>query len=57
MATAFQNAGVVYHDPRVLRRAVYSWALNKNAWVHEPREELGGRAGLAGAQVTAPRRA
>ncbi|MFE7044559.1 tyrosine-type recombinase/integrase [Streptomyces atratus] len=39
ITVAFVDKGVVYHDPRVLRRAVYSWALNKNAWVHEPREE------------------
>jgi integrase len=36
---AFVDAGAVYHDSRVLRRAVYSWALNKKARVNEPREE------------------
>ncbi|MET7718499.1 integrase [Streptomyces sp. NPDC005407] len=41
ITVAFVDKGVAYHDPRVLRRAVYSWALNKNAWVHEPREEWG----------------
>lgn len=37
---AFVDQGAVYRgDARVLRRAVYSCAFNKNAWVDEPREE------------------
>ncbi|MEW1645429.1 integrase [Streptomyces sp. NPDC091219] len=37
---AFMDQGAVYRgDARVLRRAVYSCAFNKNAWVDEPREE------------------
>lgn len=31
--------GVVYPEPRVLRRALYSWAFNKNAWDQESAEE------------------
>ncbi|MGW1762431.1 hypothetical protein [Streptomyces mirabilis] len=31
ITVAFVDKGVAYHDPRVLSRAVYSWALNKNA--------------------------
>ncbi|MER6952580.1 tyrosine-type recombinase/integrase [Streptomyces sp. NPDC002623] len=41
ITVAFVDKGAVYHEPRVLRRAVYSWALNKSAWVHEPCEEWG----------------
>ncbi|MFF4407240.1 tyrosine-type recombinase/integrase [Streptomyces sp. NPDC001404] len=26
-------------DPRILRRALYSWAFNKRAWANEPSEE------------------
>ncbi|MGH1554213.1 hypothetical protein ACRAWF_26560 [Streptomyces sp. L7] len=29
----------VYEAPRVLRRALYSWAFNKNAWNTDPSEE------------------
>jgi len=39
IAVAFVDQGAVYHDARVLRRAVYSWAFNRKAWVAEPREE------------------
>ncbi|MFI1176661.1 site-specific integrase [Streptomyces melanogenes] len=31
--------GAAYPEPRVLRRALYSWAFNKNAWAQEPNEE------------------
>ncbi|MEU2790943.1 hypothetical protein [Streptomyces sp. NPDC007100] len=31
--------GVAYPEPRVLRRALYSWAFNKNAWSQERAEE------------------
>ncbi|WP_346346644.1 hypothetical protein [Streptomyces sp. SID161] len=31
--------GAAYSDPRVLRRALYSWAFNKKAWECEPPEE------------------
>lgn len=30
---------MTYPDPRLLRRALYSWAFNKNAWSHEPNED------------------
>ncbi|MFB1044263.1 integrase [Streptomyces chrestomyceticus] len=30
---------VTYPEPRVLRRALYSWAFNKNAWDQEPADE------------------
>ncbi|MFH8591411.1 hypothetical protein [Streptomyces rimosus] len=30
---------MAYPEPRVLRRALYSWAFNKNAWAQEPAEE------------------
>ncbi|MEU9382789.1 hypothetical protein AB0D38_18230 [Streptomyces sp. NPDC048279] len=39
ITVAFVDKEAVYHDSRVLRRAVYSWAFNKKAWVNEPREE------------------
>ncbi|MFF3851206.1 integrase [Streptomyces sp. NPDC002328] len=31
--------GSPYREPRVLQRALYSWAFNKNAWKSPPREE------------------
>ncbi|MBB4987100.1 tyrosine-type recombinase/integrase [Streptomyces nymphaeiformis] len=31
--------GATYSEPRSLRRALYSWAFNKNAWGEEPKEE------------------
>jgi integrase len=39
ITVAFVDKGAVYHEPRVLRRAAYSWAFNKNAWEREPCEE------------------
>ncbi|MFT9471841.1 integrase [Streptomyces sp. 11-1-2] len=36
---ALVRPGVTFSDPRVLRRALYSWAFNKNAWQREPTEE------------------
>ncbi|MHB6911396.1 tyrosine-type recombinase/integrase [Streptomyces sp. DB-54] len=36
---ALVRPGATYPEPRVLRRALYSWAFNKNAWVQEPQEE------------------
>ncbi|MFJ9431686.1 tyrosine-type recombinase/integrase [Streptomyces sp. NPDC101490] len=31
--------GAAYSEPRVLRRALYSWAFNKHAWAEEPKED------------------
>ncbi|MFD9048435.1 hypothetical protein [Streptomyces zaomyceticus] len=31
--------GKTFAEPRVLRRALYSWAFDKNAWAREPDEE------------------
>ncbi|MGW7616877.1 hypothetical protein ACWGLG_13665 [Streptomyces antimycoticus] len=39
IAPAFVEPGVAYSAPRVLRRALYSWAYNKNAWKSDPPEE------------------
>ncbi|MFC0844655.1 tyrosine-type recombinase/integrase [Streptomyces noboritoensis] len=36
---ALVHPGAAYPEPRVLRRALYSWAFNKNAWTQEPTEE------------------
>ncbi|MER5683116.1 hypothetical protein [Streptomyces sp. NPDC002205] len=36
---AFVEPRAVYRAPRVLRRALYSWAFNKNAWNADAREE------------------
>lgn len=36
---ALVQRGASYPEPRVLRRALYSWAFNKNAWDHQPVEE------------------
>lgn len=36
---AFVEPGAVYRAPRVPRRALYSWAFNKNAWNTDAREE------------------
>lgn len=36
---ALVRPGAAYSDPRVLRRALYSWAFNKKAWECEPTEE------------------
>lgn len=36
---ALTTPGAVYPEPRVLRRALYSWAFNKNAWNEAPLEE------------------
>ncbi|MEE4593662.1 hypothetical protein V2J94_17510 [Streptomyces sp. DSM 41524] len=39
IAPAFAEPGVAYSAPRVLRRALYSWAYNKNTWKSDPPEE------------------
>ncbi|MEU5437561.1 hypothetical protein AB0G73_29890 [Streptomyces sp. NPDC020719] len=36
---ALVHPGAAYPEPRVLRRALYSWAFNKKAWTQEPTEE------------------
>ncbi|MEU6707330.1 tyrosine-type recombinase/integrase [Streptomyces wuyuanensis] len=36
---ALVRPGSVYSEPRVLRRALYSYAFNKKAWEQEPPEE------------------
>ncbi|WP_367669667.1 hypothetical protein [Streptomyces sp. DT2A-34] len=36
---AFVEPGAVHRAPRVLRRALYSWAFNKNAWKADPSDE------------------
>jgi hypothetical protein len=36
---ALVQAKAAYPDARVLRRALYSWAFNKNAWAHDPPDE------------------
>ncbi|MEV4941442.1 tyrosine-type recombinase/integrase [Streptomyces zaomyceticus] len=36
---ALVQPGKTFAEPRVLRRALYSWAFNKNAWAREPDEE------------------
>ncbi|MEV5979558.1 integrase [Streptomyces sp. NPDC052114] len=36
---ALVHPGAIHPEPRVLRRALYSWAFNKNAWAQEPTEE------------------
>ncbi|MGW8671006.1 hypothetical protein [Streptomyces niveus] len=36
---AFVEPGTAPRDPRVLRRALYSWAFNKKAWATDPPEE------------------
>ncbi|MCX5317073.1 tyrosine recombinase XerC [Streptomyces sp. NBC_00154] len=36
---AFVEPGASYRAPRVLRRALYSWAFNKNAWKVDASEE------------------
>ncbi|MFI1508382.1 tyrosine-type recombinase/integrase [Streptomyces sp. NPDC020597] len=36
---ALVRSGATYSEPRVLRRALYSWAFNKKAWEKEPVEE------------------
>ncbi|MEE1829698.1 tyrosine-type recombinase/integrase [Streptomyces sp. SP17KL33] len=36
---AFVEPGSAYREPRVLRRALYSWAFNKKAWRGQPCEE------------------
>ncbi|WTH49627.1 integrase [Streptomyces sp. NBC_01550] len=36
---ALVQRGASFPEPRVLRRALYSWAFNKNAWDHQPVEE------------------
>lgn len=36
---ALVKPGAVYRHPTVLRRALYSWAFNKNSWRSEPRQE------------------
>ncbi|MFI5980519.1 tyrosine-type recombinase/integrase [Streptomyces sp. NPDC051555] len=33
---AFVDRGVAFSEPRVLRRALYSWAFNKREWEEEP---------------------
>ncbi|MFC8260215.1 hypothetical protein ACFUNF_22060 [Streptomyces sp. NPDC057291] len=39
ITTALVQPGASYPEPRVLRRALYSWAFNKNASDQEPVEE------------------
>lgn len=39
VAPALVRPGATFSDPRVLRRALYSWAFNKKAWQCEPAEE------------------
>lgn len=36
---ALTHPGVAFSEPRVLRRALYSWAFNKKAWESKPSEE------------------
>lgn len=36
---ALVDRGATFPEPRVLRRALYSWAFNKKAWEGEPCEE------------------
>ncbi|WP_405777829.1 hypothetical protein [Streptomyces sp. NBC_01538] len=36
---ALVRPGAAFSDPRILRRALYSWAFNKKAWQREPSEE------------------
>ncbi|MFB6988623.1 MULTISPECIES: tyrosine-type recombinase/integrase [unclassified Streptomyces] len=36
---ALVRPGVSFPEPRVLRRALYSWAFNKNVWDQDPPEE------------------
>lgn len=36
---ALVESGAAYRSPRVLRRALYSWAFNKKAWSSDPGEE------------------
>ncbi|MEU0688859.1 hypothetical protein [Streptomyces uncialis] len=36
---ALVHPGATYPEPRVLRRALYPWAFNKNAWDREPDDE------------------
>ncbi|MFI5863671.1 integrase [Streptomyces sp. NPDC051546] len=36
---ALVDRGTSFSDPRVLRRALYSWTFNKKAWEEEPSEE------------------
>lgn len=36
---ALVEPGAVYQSPRVLRRALYSWAFNKKAWGSDPQDE------------------
>ncbi|MEU9562256.1 hypothetical protein AB0D16_09465 [Streptomyces sp. NPDC048161] len=36
---ALVRPGATFSDPRVLRRALYSWAFKKKAWQCEPTEE------------------
>lgn len=36
---ALVPVGKAYADPRTLRRALYSWAFNKNAWATDPPAE------------------
>lgn len=36
---ALVEPGMTYPEPRVLRRALYSWAFNKKAWGTEPPDE------------------
>ncbi|MFB7704635.1 tyrosine-type recombinase/integrase [Streptomyces niveus] len=36
---AFVEPGAAPRDPRVLRRALYSWAFNRKAWATDPPEE------------------
>ncbi|PIM66199.1 integrase [Streptomyces sp. JV178] len=39
ISPALVEPGAVYGSPRVLRRALYSWAFNKKAWSTAPQEE------------------
>ncbi|MEV4430580.1 hypothetical protein ACN9M0_35785 [Streptomyces sp. R-07] len=39
IATALVPPSATYSEPRVLRRALHSWAFNKIAWAEKPTEE------------------
>lgn len=39
ITTALVQPGAACPEPRLLRRALYSWAFNKNAWTEQPPDE------------------